>query len=199
MYSMITDQDNIPLNEFSDRMRVLSDVMQNELGVNIDFAEVLGLGEFEENVADMTATIERTFNEALEGVEIEGEIGGEKLEKSVEELIDSLDFDELSVDQLETLNEVMASAGDQATDFTTRLLAINEAGALPEVLDNISASLSNQRGELQSVSGAIAQYQQDLAGLNPTARSTHESLSGIFDEFEEAVTRGDISNDVVRR
>ena len=32
MYDMITDQYNIPIGEFTDRIRALSDVMQSKLG-----------------------------------------------------------------------------------------------------------------------------------------------------------------------
>lgn len=57
MYDMITDQDNIPIGEFTDRIRALSDVMQSELGVNIDFADALGLDEFESQVSDLASTV----------------------------------------------------------------------------------------------------------------------------------------------
>ena len=66
-------------------------------------------------------------------------------------------------------------------------------------MDNISDALSNQGAQFTTVSEAIAQYQKDIESLQPTARTTHESLASIYEEFEESVKRGDINNDVSRR
>ena len=92
----------------------------------------------------------------------------------------------------------MASAGDRATEFASRLLAINEAGALPGVLNEISEAVGHQAGEFQSVAASIQEYQAGLANLEPTARSTHESLAAIYEETAEAVERGDINNERVQ-
>lgn len=92
----------------------------------------------------------------------------------------------------------MASAGDRATEFASRLLAINEAGALPGVLNEISEAVGHQAGEFQSVAASIQEYQAGLANLEPTARSTHESLAAIYEETAEAVERGDINNERIQ-
>ena len=91
----------------------------------------------------------------------------------------------------------MEAAGDRAQEYAVDIAAIAQAGGLEDFIQGINELVSSQAGEFQTVSGAIADYQKEIEGLTSGA-DTHETMVSIYDEFAEAVNKGQINTEKAR-
>ena len=112
-------------------------------------------------------------------------------------MLGGLNLEELSRNQLSALNSALIDTGDRASEFAVRLAALAQVGALPEALDAISKSLETQSDSLQTVSGALQDYETAMEGITDHVQD-HESMVSIYDDFAEAVNKGQINTEEAR-
>ena len=137
----------------------------------------------------MREAIRSNFTEALSGAEFDG--------TSLEALLNGLDLEKLSKNQLSALNSALIDTGERASEFAVRLATLAQAGALPEALDAISKSLDTQAESLNTVSGALTEYETSMEGVTDHVQD-HESMVSIYDDFAEAVNKGQINTEEAR-
>lgn len=190
LYALFADKDKIPTSEFSARARELASSIADELGMSdVDFIKFLGIDDFEADAKDIADTVVGNFEKAFDGVTLEG--------TTVEDLVEAIDFDDLSLDQLSAMNNLLAASGDRAAEFAGRMAALASVGQLGNALDQISDALEEQTGSFYTVSQAISDYEAAVEGLVDGV-DTHESMVKIYDEFAASVNKGQINTETAR-
>lgn len=194
---LLSKQDEMP---YTDYIREMGDVINStrdelskylsddELNA-IDLSKVFGLDQFQSDMYSMRQTIRENFKGLFDGAEFDG--------TSLEDMLGGLNLEELSRNQLSALNSALIDTGDRASEFAVRLAALAQVGALPEALDAISKSLETQSDSLQTVSGALQDYETAMEGITDHVQD-HESMVSIYDDFAEAVNKGQINTEEAR-
>ena len=196
-YDLIEKRDSMPFDQFQTKANQLLDIIHTQLGnymsedelSKINLSEVFGITQFETDLKKMRESIRSNFTEALSGAEFDG--------TSLESLLNGLDLEKLSKNQLSALNSALIDTGERASEFAVRLAALAQAGALPEALDAISKSLDTQAESLNTVSGALSDYEASMEGVTDHVQD-HESMVSIYDDFAESVNKGQINTEEAR-
>ena len=197
LFDWMADKDNIPIDEYADRVGVLATALQDALGIDIDLSDAFGIEEFEQNALEIISTIKENFSNILSEAEISGSINGEAFDIDLNNLEEALQLYDLTTTQLSTLNNVLVNGQGNATQYAATLAAAAQVGALPEFLDRVSQSIEDQIGSFETVQGAISEYQAAVQGLVDGA-DTHESMVSIYDQFAQSVNKGQINTEEAR-
>lgn len=196
-YKIQEEQDSMPYDKYVAKMSTVMEAVRAELSKRltpeemnaIDLSETFGLKQFQSDMYQMRETIRSNFTEALSGAEFDG--------TSLETLLNGLDLEKLSKNQLSALNSALIDTGERASEFAVRLATLAQAGALPEALDAISKSLDTQAESLNTVSGALTEYETSMEGVTDHVQD-HESMVSIYDDFAESVNKGQINTEEAR-
>ena len=190
LYSLLANKDSMPVKEFLSAGQELANSIAYGIGVtDIDFAALFGFDDFVADVNDIKNTVIENFQGVFDGVTLEG--------TTVNDLIEEIDFDNLSLDQLSAMNNLLATSGDRAAEFAGRMAALASVGQLGNALDQVSNALEEQAGSFHTVSKAISDYEAAVDGLVDGA-DTHESMVEIYDEFAASVNKGQINTETAR-
>lgn len=196
-YKLLDKRDSMPFDQFEGQATQLFDIIRAQLSnyltddemASVDLSKIFGLTQFEEDMKQMREAIRSNFTEALSGAEFDG--------TSLETLLNGLDLEKLSKNQLSALNSALIDTGERASEFAVRLATLAQAGALPEALDAISKSLDTQAESLNTVSGALTEYETSMEGVTDHVQD-HESMVSIYDDFAESVNKGQINTEEAR-
>lgn len=196
-YKLLDKRDSMPFDQFEGQATQLFDIIRAQLSnyltdnemASVDLSKIFGLTQFEEDMKQMREAIRSNFTEALSGAEFDG--------TSLEALLNGLDLEKLSKNQLSALNSALIDTGERASEFAVRLATLAQAGALPEALDAISKSLDTQAESLNTVSGALTEYETSMEGVTDHVQD-HESMVSIYDDFAESVNKGQINTEEAR-
>lgn len=196
-YKIQEEQDSMPYDKYVAKMSTVMEAVRAELSKRltpeemnaIDLSEAFGLKQFQSDMYQMREAIRSNFTEALSGAEFDG--------TSLETLLNGLDLEKLSKNQLSALNSALIDTGERASEFAVRLATLAQAGALPEALDAISKSLDTQAESLNTVSGALTEYETSMEGVTDHVQD-HESMVSIYDDFAESVNKGQINTEEAR-
>jgi len=194
-YKLLDKRDSMPFDKFEGQATQLFDIIRSQLSnyltddemASVDLSKIFGLTQFEKDMKQMREAIRSNFTEALSGAEFDG--------TSLETLLNGLDLEKLS--QLSALNSALIDTGERASEFAVRLATLAQAGALPEALDAISKSLDTQAESLNTVSGALTEYETSMEGVTDHVQD-HESMVSIYDDFAESVNKGQINTEEAR-
>lgn len=196
-YKLLDKRDSMPFDQFEGQATQLFDIIRAQLSnyltddemASVDLSKIFGLTQFEKDMKQMREAIRSNFTEALSGAEFDG--------TSLETLLNGLDLEKLSKNQLSALNSALIDTGERASEFAVRLATLAQAGALPEALDAISKSLDTQAESLNTVSGALTEYETSMEGVTDHVQD-HESMVSIYDDFAESVNKGQINTEEAR-
>lgn len=196
-YKLLDKRDSMPFDQFEGQATQLFDIIRAQLSnyltddemASVDLSKIFGITQFEEDMKQMREAIRSNFTEALSGAEFDG--------TSLETLLNGLDLEKLSKNQLSALNSALIDTGERASEFAVRLATLAQAGALPEALDAISKSLDTQAESLNTVSGALTEYETSMEGVTDHVQD-HESMVSIYDDFAESVNKGQINTEEAR-
>ena len=196
-YKLLDKRDSMPFDQFEGQATQLFDIIRAQLSnyltddemASVDLSKIFGLTQFEEDMKQMREAIRSNFTEALSGAEFDG--------TSLETLLNGLDLEKLSKNQHSALNSALIDTGERASEFAVRLATLAQAGALPEALDAISKSLDTQAESLNTVSGALTEYETSMEGVTDHVQD-HESMVSIYDDFAESVNKGQINTEEAR-
>ena len=196
-YKLLDKRDSMPFDQFEGQATQLFDIIRAQLSnyltdnemASVDLSKIFGLTQFEEDMKQMREAIRSNFTEALSGAEFDG--------TSLEALLNGLDLEKLSKNQLSALNSALIDTGERASEFAVRLATLAQAGALPEALDAISKSLDTQAESMNTVSGALTEYETSMEGVTDHVQD-HESMVSIYDDFAESVNKGQINTEEAR-
>lgn len=196
-YKLLDKRDSMPFDQFEGQATQLFDIIRAQLSnyltddemASVDLSKIFGLTQFEEDMKQMREAIRSNYTEALSGAEFDG--------TSLETLLNGLDLEKLSKNQLSALNSALIDTGERASEFAVRLATLAQAGALPEALDAISKSLDTQAESLNTVSGALTEYETSMEGVTDHVQD-HESMVSIYDDFAESVNKGQINTEEAR-
>lgn len=196
-YKLLDKRDSMPFDKFEGQATQLFDIIRAQLSnyltddemASVDLSKIFGLTQFEKDMKQMREAIRSNFTEALSGAEFDG--------TSLETLLNGLDLEKLSKNQLSALNSALIDTGERASEFAVRLATLAQAGALPEALDAISKSLDTQAESLNTVSGALTEYETSMEGVTDHVQD-HESMVSIYDDFAESVNKGQINTEEAR-
>lgn len=190
MYDLLADKDSVPADKFISQGKEISSALASGIGMeDIDFYSLLGFDDFEADARDISDTVASNFQKAFDGVQIDG--------SSVEQLSSKINFNNLSLEQLTTMNEVLTESGDRTAEFAARMSALAEVNELGTVLDQVTNAVDDQAISFYTVSDAISDYNAAVDGLVDGA-DTHESMVDIYDEFAESVNKGQINTETAR-
>lgn len=190
MYDLLADKDSVPADEFISQGKEIASALASGIGMeDIDFYSLLGFDDFEADARDISGAVASNFQKAFDGVQIDG--------SSVEQLSSKINFNNLSLEQLTTMNEVLTESGDRTAEFAARMSALAEVDELGTVLDQVTNAVDDQAISFYTVSDAISDYNAAVDGLVDGA-DTHESMVDIYDEFAESVNKGQINTETAR-
>lgn len=106
-------------------------------------------------------------------------------------------LDNLTGDQISTFNKIIATSGDNVSEYLGKLQAIDQAGHLGEFLDEFNKKLQAQSGAVRTVAQDLTDYQNALEKSTDNVK-THEDMVSIYDEFAKSVKKGQINTDTAR-
>lgn len=106
-------------------------------------------------------------------------------------------LDNLTGDQMSTFNKIIATSGDNVSEYLGKLQAIDQAGHLGEFLDEFNKKLQAQSGAVRTVAQDLTDYQNALEKSTDNVK-THEDMVSIYDEFAKSVKKGQINTDTAR-
>lgn len=106
-------------------------------------------------------------------------------------------LDNLTGDQLSTFDKIIATSGDNISEYLGKLQAIDQAGHLGEFLDEFNKKLQAQSGAVRTVAQDLTDYQTALEKSTDNVK-THEDMVSIYDEFAKSVKKGQINTDTAR-
>ena len=191
IYALLAKSDTLPANELIKQGDKIVSSIQNGVGDGFDVSEIFNFGEIADEISGMLDTVATNVQMAFE------DIGKALPQDRLKSIIKSFDLESLSKHQLATLNNALASTGDNAAALVLKFEALAKAGALPQALEAVSGILADQGVEFKTVSGAIAEYQKAIEGLTSGA-TEHESMVSIYDEFAKSVNKGQINTEAAR-
>lgn len=106
-------------------------------------------------------------------------------------------LDNLTGDQISTFDKIIATSGDNVSEYLGKLQAIDQAGHLGEFLDEFNKKLQAQSGAVRTVAQDLTDYQNALEKSTDNVK-THEDMVSIYDEFAKSVKKGQINTDTAR-
>ncbi len=106
-------------------------------------------------------------------------------------------LDNLTGDQISTFNKIIATSGDNVSEYLGKLQAIDQAGHLGEFLDEFNKKLQAQSGAVRTVAQDLTDYKTALEKSTDNVE-THENMVSIYDEFAKSVKKGQINTDTAR-
>lgn len=191
LYDLFADMDSIPVNDLMKQGEQISSAIASGIGAeDIDMYKLLGFDQIQADTEDMVQTIRENWLSAFDGVNVDG--------ASIGDMMAAIDFKDLSIDQLETMNTILDEAGDRAYEYAAHMSMLASVGELAPVLDQVTEAISHQSQEMNTVSDALAQYTKDTENLVDGV-DTHENIVTIYDEFAESVNKGQINTETARK
>lgn len=106
-------------------------------------------------------------------------------------------LDNLTGDQISTFDKIIATSGDNVSEYLGKLQAIDQAGHLGEFLDEFNKKLQAQSGAVRTVAQDLTDYKTALEKSTDNVE-THENMVSIYDEFAKSVKKGQINTDTAR-
>ena len=106
-------------------------------------------------------------------------------------------LDNLTGDQISTFDKIIATSGDNVSEYLGKLQAIDQSGHLGEFLDEFNKKLQAQSGAVRTVAQDLTDYKTALEKSTDNVE-THENMVSIYDEFAKSVKKGQINTDTAR-